>query len=288
MTEPIRLPPAPQLDLATQPYDRWLDPDGGLIAEFHRRDGGFLLRFPGTADFEIDAADHAVRARPVDAGAAAHAETLLRNAIAPVIANHRGELNLHGSAVRVSEGRAAAFLGLSRRGKTTLAGAFARAGQPFLTEDVIRLERTGNGFLVHPSRPELRLFPDSAAYLLGHDPANAQDGAKAPIDAGQAIAFHDEPVPLCGIFVLGPGTAGEATIERLSESAALPALLPHSFLLDVEDRRRLKEHFLRLAVLTRDVPCYALDYPRLYDQLPKVIRRVTRLLEIAGCPDADG
>lgn len=51
---------------------------------------------------------------------------------------------------------------------------------------------------------------------------------------------------------------------------ALSALMPHAFILDVEDKERLKAHFSKMADLSQDIPCYALDFTRDYAELPRV------------------
>ncbi|WP_252258998.1 hypothetical protein [Erythrobacter aurantius] len=55
---------------------------------------------------------------------------------------------------------------------------------------------------------------------------------------------------------------------------ALTTLMPHAFILDVEDKPRLKAHFARMADLTQDIPCFALDFTRDYAELPQVRRAV--------------
>jgi hypothetical protein len=46
--------------------------------------------------------------------------------------------------------------------------------------------------------------------------------------------------------------------------------MPHAFILDVTDKGRLKGHFGRMADLSQDIPCYALDFTRDYAELPRV------------------
>lgn len=265
--------------MPTDPFDRWVTPEGGIAAEFYREEAGFLVRFPGQADFRIAATDGGIAAIP--AVAEAPVDSLYNNSIVPLLGNHAGGLHLHGSAVASPAG-ALAFMGLSRRGKTTLAGAFARAGHPFLTEDVLTLERTGEAYSVLPQRPVLRLFADSATFLFGggagdaDKPSCAAAPVKAEIVADTLLPHAGQPAPLRAIFVLGPGTATSVTIESLPPSAALAQLIQHAFVLDVEDKPRLRGHFERIAALAASVPCHQLDYPRSYAQLPGVIDAVLR------------
>lgn len=269
--------PRAQAPLADQPFDHWVTADGDVAAEFYRSgEGAFLVRFPDQADFEITLGDESLRAFPLPDLSAPALETLYRNSILPIIGNHLGGLNLHGSAVATPHG-ALAFMGLSRRGKTTLAGAFAASGNPFLTEDTVALEPSENDYLVQPMRPVLRVFHDSASFLLGDAPQWEDSDEKREVDASGTLPFANKPAPLRHIFLLGPGETETITIARLGEAEAIAQLMQQAFVLDVEDKPRLRAHFERVAKLAGTVPCHMLDYPRRYDQLPKVIAAISTL-----------
>lgn len=271
------LPPQPQAILPQQPYDCWVNPAGDIAAEFYRSAEGYLVRFPGQADFEIQRQNLEVRCVPVPEASHSMTQTLFQNSIRPIIGNHSGKLNLHGSAVAV-DNAAIAFLGLSRRGKTTLAGTFASSGYPFLTEDVIQVEMSGTDYMLIPQGRHLRLFPDSASFLLGDELGEDDDDGKRAIMASDRLPFCDRPLPLRFIFILGPGDSSAPSIKPINQSAGISQLLQQSFILDVEDRARLRSHFQRLGDLANSVPCFELDYPRSFDQLGSVIKAVTSLI----------
>tara|TARA_E500000305_G_scaffold109101_1_gene113253 strand:- start:508 stop:1389 length:882 start_codon:yes stop_codon:yes gene_type:complete len=273
-------------------FDSWTDPEGGTVAFFYRLTDGYLLRFPDRVDFEIDAETLAVRSFPASEDMVDVAEALLHNAIAPLVGNHSGRLHLHGSAVVIG-GRGYAFLGLSRRGKTTLAAAFARAGYPFLTEDVVKLERrVGESglaeYIVHPARPVLRLYVDSASHVLQSELDWGEDDGKTEIAADHALPHADSPVPLGGIILLGPGENDDMSFARIAAPDALPAILQQAFILDVEDKPRLRGHFQRLGDLAMDTDCYALDFPRVFEALPFVIDLVVGAIGNGGTRDGNG
>ena len=272
--------PRSQERLSTRPYDRWISPEGYCQAEFHRSAAGFLIRFPGQADFSLTQADGAaqfgVTGWPAPTCDQKAVINLFHNAIQPILGNHSGGLFLHGSAVIAGSGGAEAqagaiaFLGLSRGGKTTLAGSFARAGHPFLTEDVIDLQPKGGQYYLQPKRSKLRLFADSARHLLGDGIQIADDDMKQDVEAGTALPFADDAAALRQIYVLGTDHRAPLSIRRLSMQETLTALMPHSFILDVEDKPRLRAHFARMADLSQDIACYALDFTRDYAELPRV------------------
>ncbi|MEO9461535.1 MAG: hypothetical protein ABJ242_02260 [Marinomonas sp.] len=268
--------PRTQQPLSAPAYDQWMTPDGEPKAGFYRTPQGILVRFYDEADFEISN-EGAVMCWPASGADSRIAESLFANAITPMLANHNGGLNLHGSAVANEEG-GIAFLGHSRSGKTTLAGACARAGMAFVTEDVTELTQdkgqAEQGYWLQPKTPELRLFSDSAEHLLGTGSGIGSDDRKQPALLTPEMAVQDRPVPLGAIFLLGDGVSGTVKIAPLTSQNALSKMLQHSFVLDVEDRPRLKAHFARLADLARAVPCFTLDYPREYSALPDVIAAV--------------
>ncbi len=261
---------APQADLPAPHYDTWTRPDGEIAALFCRAPDGFFVRFPDQADFLIDSDGLTVRCLAVSEAMRPVAASLYHNAIVPLLGNYCGGLNLHGSAVLV-DGGAIVFLGESRRGKTTLAGAFARAGFPFLTEDVVTLEQRDAAMWISPSRPVLRLFHDSASFLLDGPPGWQEEDGKTELASGTNLPFSNSSAPLLAIYLLGDGSSEEPTIAPLPPQTGLGELMRHSFVLDVNDRVRLKAHFLRLANLSSQVPVFTLDYPRRFEELPQII-----------------
>ena len=269
---------SPQHPLADHPYDRWVNPDGDLTAEFYRLPTGFLVRFPEQADFAVDLVAQTTRCTPASDAMTEVSQSLFHNAIEPLVGNYTGGLFLHGSAVSLLSGGGIAFLGESRRGKTTLAGAFAKAGHPFLTEDTVALTKVTvadeASYLVQPSRPVLRLFPDSANHLLGRDEAVEEDADKSALDASGHLPFAKSPAALRAIYILGPGSSEQVTITALPMPAALAELMRHGFILDVEDKVRLRGHFQRVSDLVTTVTCYALDFPRDYAQLGQVVESI--------------
>lgn len=265
--------PREQSPMEGAPSDRWIDPAGACVAEFFRDEDGYLVRFPGEVDFSIDQAGERVSASPVPGVGPDRVRRLFENSIQPLVGNHRGGLFLHGSAVAI-DGAAIAFLGHSRSGKTTLAGAFARSGRPFITEDVVDLERQGQNYLIHPKSSGLRLFADSAEFLFGAArEADLREG-KLAYDGDGYFDFHDGPAPLRAMFLIGKDHTANFSVSRLPDERALTSLMQHAFILDVEDRARMKAHFARLADLAEHVPVFTLGYPRDYAVLPDVMDAV--------------
>lgn len=262
-----------QEDLPQPPYDRWIAESGEVMAEFYREKSGLRVRFSGKADFCVGTKPLSVTCNPVPAAARSALATLWHNSMLPLLDNYSGGVSLHGSAC-VIDRKAVGFIGASRRGKTTLAAACARAGHAFMAEDAIRLSAAGTGYEVLPARPLLRLFEDSAAHLAGStDECSPADG-KVDITASQTFNHHDQPARLQAIYLLGNGAATSTAFTPLGQQDALAELMRHAFILDIEDKPRLTAHFDRLAQLARHVPCIRMDFPRQFSELSNVVKRL--------------
>ena len=256
-------------------------PDGSTWTEFHRLPGKYLLRFPGIADFEVSVPDLAVACRPAEGTSKATLQHLYLNQVQPLVLSKKGRLVFHGSAVAVGQ-EAVALVGVSGRGKSTLAASFATSGHAFLTDDGLVLEPQGSGYSVLPSHPSLRLWEDSEDALLSPGTPRApalEYTTKARLLPGETLPFCSEPRPLAAAFFLGDSDVAKVGITSLTASEALAEWTRHSFLLDVEEKPRLATHFRDVSALAQQPVHYRLDYPRDYAQLPAVRRAILAQLE---------
>jgi hypothetical protein len=268
--------PQEQLDLV--PFHHYEFDDGTVWTEFYRSDKAYLLRFPGLADFEVSADGKEVVAYPAEECDEHTVEHLYINQLVPLALSRQGRPAFHASAVTVPGG-AVAFLGRSGMGKSTLAASFALGDATFLTDDSLLIEETGEGCLVAPSHPSLRLWDDSKEALIDPEISKAAEisySSKARLLAGKALAFCDSPQPLIAAFVLGREDAMDITISKLSGLDRYMSWLENSFLLDVTDRELLSQHFEWTDRVSASVPTFALDYPRDYGILPAVREAVRR------------
>jgi hypothetical protein len=269
--------PREQRSTSTVPFHVWVMPSGGDWMQFYRVDGGFLLRFPDLADFSLPPDGSNVVCIPVPGVSQPTLEHLYLNQVLPLVLGKHGSMVFHGSAVAMDRG-AIVFLGSSGRGKSTLAAAFATQGRAFLTDDALVLDALNGRYTVQPSHASIRLWEDSRERLLDFDAALAPAvdyTSKARLLAGPGLVHCGEPRSLLTAYVLGDGSADGITFRRLSETENLLEWTKHSFLLDVEDRALVQQHFERVVALANRVSCYALDYPRRYDALDKVLAALT-------------
>ncbi|OGA18529.1 MAG: hypothetical protein A3H32_19750 [Betaproteobacteria bacterium RIFCSPLOWO2_02_FULL_63_19] len=272
-----------QQELDAKPFHEWVLPDGTLWTRFYCSGKQYLLRFPGLADFTVSANGTKAAAYPMPGVSRATIEHLYLNQIVPLALSRQRKLVLHASAVEVRD-RAVAFLGVSGRGKSTLAASFSISGYRFLTDDGLLTDKEGDGYIVHPGHPSIRLWEDSREALIpgGTDAASPVDyTSKARLLADDQVAFCNAARPLCRVYFLGDGNTGRVEIVPLGGRDAMVELVRHSFLLDVEEREMLARHFELLSALVEIPMFFRLDYPRSYAVLPDVrdavIRQVAEL-----------
>lgn len=247
-------------------------PDGTPWTQFFRVSNGYLVRFADLVDFWISRNGQSIEAYPAPGISLQTIEHLRLNQVIPLALSRQMELVLHGGAVEIN-GTAVAFLGVSGRGKSTLTASFATAGYQFLTDDGLQLEATKSNHMAKASHPSIRLWDDSRKQLI---PDSVEQSP--PIDytpksrllAGESVPHCTEPAPLKAIYFLGDGTEDNVAIKVVSPRNAMIELVKHSFLLDIEERAMLNHHFSQLTDLVSKVKCFSLDYPRRYEELPRV------------------
>jgi hypothetical protein len=261
-----------QSALAASPFHHYRFDDGTVWTEFYRSDDGYLLRFPGLADFEVSADGKEVVAHPADGTDEVTVEHLYINQLVPLALSRQGRPAFHASVVTVPAG-AVAFLGTTGMGKSTLAASFALNDAAFLTDDSLLVEETDDGLRAMPSHASLRLWEDSVAALIDSEVTEAGPvsySRKARLLAGDALAYSENSQPLLAAFVLERQDVQSVTVKPLKGLNRYMAWIGNSFLLDIEDHDLLSQHFEWTHRISSTVPTFALDYPRDYGILPEV------------------
>ena len=273
-------PARPQEARTDVPFQRYVYADGSVWTEFYRDDEGYLLRFPGLADFAVSADGEHVTAWPTAESDSDTVEHLYINQLVPLALSRQGRPTFHASVVTVPGG-AIAFLGETGYGKSTLAASYALDDSRFLTDDALIIEETPEGCTVHPGHASLRLWQDSVDALIESESLESvrvSYSTKARLLAGDALAYSDDPQHLLAAFVLGEGDIDGVCINDLSGVARYMAWLRNSFLLDIQDRDMLAQHFEWTHRISDHIPTFLLDYPRDYAMLPSVRENVAKHL----------
>ena len=264
--------PRAQAGIDHEAIHEWTLPDGSPWTRFFRVADGYLLRFPGLADFAVSVDGGSVQAWPVPGIPEDSLRQLYLNQVLPLALSRRDHLVFHASAVEIGT-VAAAFMGESGRGKSTLAASFATGGFRFLADDGLVLEMAAGEWHAAPSHPSIRLWDDSHDALIGAAVRAAPPAhftAKGRFLAGDEMVFCGAARPLARLYLLDELPEYTTTIEPIPAKDALIELVRHSFLMDIGERSALAAHFEQLASLANRTPCFRLDYPRQFELLPQV------------------
>jgi hypothetical protein len=229
-----------------------------------RRQGDYVLRFPGLADFDVSAAGDRIVCRPAARLDDVTLRHLLLDQVLPLALSRSGHLALHASALHIPRVGCAAFVGPTGSGKSTLAAALGLLGCPVLTDDCLVVEAGPAAPQAVPGYPGLRLWRDAARGLgLERHATAGVAHYTAKRRLASTVQFRSRPSPLAVLFVLGRRRRRE--LPPLSRALAsrdrLLALAPYTYLMDVEDRRQLLHMFRGLSALVTEVPVVRLSLP---------------------------
>jgi len=248
---------------------------------------GDYLRWASLFEFFVSTDGRTIAARPLGRGSKDALSAYLLGQVLSMALVRQGVDPLHATAVVVG-GRGVAFLGDCGYGKSTLGAAFLRQGCPVLTDDLFVVAATPEGPVAYPGPPRIKLFPEGAARLLARRAGARMNRLTRklvlPLAPGSACPA---PVPLAAIFALRApqSTARRVTVRRLSAREACLALVRNTFNTLIVDPERLQRQLDASTWLARNVPVFALSYPRRFAWLPAVVGAVTR--HVAGAAGAE-
>jgi hypothetical protein len=250
------------------PLLHWADESGRAIAEVYPRDGEFDVWIDEVGWFRVDPSIPAI-AVPREVHELRR-EARLWGIPAILCLLHRGDLPVHAAAVDVG-GSALLLAAPGRYGKTTLAGAFVRAGYRLLSEDVAccRSEATPS---VLPGPAMLRVRRDMYEWfdvpgttVVAEDP----DRVYLTIDGpGRGDA---SPVPLRAVVFLRSSDDGFA-MEQLSGQRAVQDLWALSLNLPTDEGRA--RCFQEITSITARVPVWNLYRRLTIEELPETVDRI--------------
>jgi len=232
------------------------------------------------AEFIIDEAGKRVCVHRPPAVSAEEAAAYLIGPVLGYVLRLKGEVVLHAGAVVVAGG-IVALAGPSHSGKSTLVAAFAHLGYPVFSDDLVALRAVAlrpheGAFLAQPGYPRLKLWPASAAVVRTSADhllpiSAAEDKRFLDLNASR-YRFHDSPLPLRAVYVLGARRTDEAPavgIEPLNEKRALLFLIANSYVNQLLSRELLGFEFDLLAQIARQIPVSVLTSPDDLSGLPE-------------------
>ncbi len=193
-----------------------------------------------------------------------------------------GTIALHAAAVTI-DGHAVAFVGLNQAGKSTLAASLSVRGHQLLTDDVLAIDESADGFIAHPGYPQMRMWPETAR-IFGLDPDGLPqvhhefDKVRVPIGPGGVGTMRETPAPLSRIYILDRSdeVAG-ITHSAASSSEAMAHILRTSFAGLVLGGLGVNEGRLPiLAKLVDQVAVTRLSYPSRMEGIVPLLETIER------------
>ncbi|EGI2115024.1 aldolase [Listeria monocytogenes] len=164
-------------------------------------------------------------------------------------------LPLHGSAVAV-DGKAYTIVGNSGAGKSTLASAFINEGYKLISDDVIPVTFSDKNIpVIQPSYPQQKLWEESLNNF-GMDARAYQPLFERETKYSIPVknSFHNQPIPLGGIFELVKGSGESVGIRKIEGLEGFRILLHHTFRGSLLQKLGLREwHFIYSSNILREV-----------------------------------
>ena len=261
---------SPTVDGLGRVFEARLDDGREWMVGLRGRDA-YVVRFPELALFTLSFDGRSIGVYPSSATPAATLRHLFLDQVLPLALSLQGDLVLHAAAI-VTPAGAAAFVGDTGEGKSTLAASFARAGVPPLADDCLIVREHASGLLAMTSYGGLRLWPDAIAFLA-IEPAGATpvahycDKQRVPRDD----AAIDTAVPLRRIYVLATDASDdEVRIETTSRRDAVVQLLKHAYRITPGDAEAAAAELAQIDLVCSVCGVERLAYPRSFAALDAV------------------
>lgn len=197
-------------------------------------------------------------------------------------------LCLHANTL-VKDNQAYLFLAPSRTGKSTLTSAMTEQGYQLITDDMAALYQRDGVFVVYPSWPKVRLWPDSAEHFSRT--ATLQNTTSQRVHARFAkkeITFKKslshKAYPIAGMYLLDRDEKYDhpVTISTLPASHGLILLMQNSMLGDAYKALRIDAtRMAHIARLLNTLPFQKVTYPTGLKALARVTSELDKAIVTA-------
>ncbi len=238
-------------------------------------DGSTYARWPGVGEFMVSADGLSINCRRFKESSFESFQVYMLGQALSFALVKQGIEPLHATVVVVN-GRAAAFLGESGFGKSSLAACFIEAGYSVLTDDALVLQEFRSSLVAHPGPPRIKLFPQIARRFLdaATDSVSMNQETKKLILSINSKCTCAMPVPLGAIYVVaGPcevSCSQPVSIQPLTPREGFLALVKNTFNSRLVSPERVQRKFLTSARVASLISPKKLSYPRILDRLPEV------------------
>ena len=197
-------------------------------------------------------------------------ESILVGPALGAIQRLRGMACLHSSVINI-DGRAVAFVGKKRAGKSTMAATFVKNGYNVVADDVAVLTEREDGLSVFPGYPKVRLRPQSLSAIHSDKHEDFQqvypnrDSRYTDVED----SFERNAIPLKAIYILNPtdGVGAIPEFETVNAAQKIVQVLEHSFAAYMLNKDMKKEEFAFFARLTKNIPIRKINFKHDLDLL---------------------
>lgn len=246
---------------------------------------GYVLRFPGLADFWVAKELDRIESHPLHRVPQETIRHLLLDQVIPRALGQRGELILHAAAVVLESGKLVAFSGASGVGKSTLASSFQQSGAVLVSDDCLHFSFAGNQIEVVPNYYGVRLYEDSSSAIFGDiertPVAHYTDKQRISIKSPESRQISRPSIDALYLLESPRGEHDGETINirKVSGTKELTSIIEQVFVLDVTDRRVMAIQFRNVGkLLESGLMISELSYPRDLGVLPVVRAAVEKSL----------
>lgn len=223
-------------------------------------DGAYLqFTYYDRTTFIINQAGTEIWATWPDTLTLADTATYLLGPILGFVLRRRGVVCLHASAIAFGD-RSIAIVGAAGAGKSTTAAAFAKAGFPVFTDDVLPLLDREQTFFVQSAYPRVRLWPSSVKVLYGKAdalPCLTPNWNKRYLDLTQdGYEFQQQALPLGAIYILGDRITSPTApfVETVPSNTGLISLISNTYANNLLDKKMRAAEFDLLSRVVAKVP----------------------------------
>ena len=267
-------------------FHAWIGEGGQEWLRIGREESGYRLEFPRLAEFALSSDGARIRACCREASPETFRHLLL-DQVMPLVLAHQGWCVLHAAAV-AAPGGAAAFLGATGFGKSTIAASLASTGLRAITDDTLIVSAPPDKPVVgHAAYPSIRVWPETASTVLGpeyrHDGRVSEFNDKVRVGAASGLEFVTAGTPLHALYVLTPDPAAHVPrVETIPPRDRVIEVVRHAFVLDWEGADRLRAAFERLSRVIDRVSVRRLRFRHAYAELPAVRQTILDDLQHAA------
>lgn len=197
-------------------------------------------------------------------------ESILVGPALGAILRLKGIVCLHSSVINI-DGKAAAFIGRKRAGKSTMAATFVKNGYNAVADDVATVIIKDNRYHVVPGYPKVRLRPQSLSAILS---GKAEDYQQVYTNRDSRYTdvtnnFEANSLPLGAIYVLNPivGIGDIPQIEPIIANQKMIQIMEHSFASYILNQELRKAEFSFIADLVKQIPVRKINFEHNLDLL---------------------